>query len=297
VTRGQSIDQAAALRLQLAAFAGSKTSGYFEIRSKRTNGRGMEQEWVSIAEPDRAARCAVNRGQATDCYIGAAVRTRRAGGLDVIESLAVLWADCDSRGALERLSAFRPLPSLVIRSGSDDSAHAYWPLQVPVAPAWAKRANLRLALALGADRNATDAARVLRPAGSFNFKHHPPRPVVCTRLELEVFTISDVVGHLPDDRDYVRPPVQTRPAGPLAETSKLLDGLVRTVREAPGPPNGNRNCALYWAACRLRERVAACEVDSAEGRAALREAALCAGLDERETDRTLDSALDIASAA
>jgi hypothetical protein len=292
-TRYDEIPQDVALRFQLIAFAGGANAGYFEIRAKRLAGRpGMEQEFVSVHEPARAARCALNLGQMSDAYIGAAIRTRRSGGLDAIESLGVLWADCDSRAALERLSAFRPLPAIVIRSGSDDSAHAYWPLQEPVTPAWAKRANRRLALALGADRNATDAARVLRPAGGLNFKHDPPRPVVCTRLELDVFAIGEVVGHLPDDRDYVRPAVQPRAF--TGDASKLLDGLARTVHEAAV---GNRNASLFWAACRVRERVDACELDGVRARHVLREAALAAGLEEHETERTLDSALDTAAAA
>jgi hypothetical protein len=286
--------QDVALRLQLAAFAGNATDGYFEIRSKRLAGRpGMEQEFVSVHEPDRAGRCALNRGQMTDTYIGAAIRTRRAGGLDAIESLGVLWADCDTREAVKRLKAFRPLPAIVIRSGSDDSVHAYWPLQEPVAPAYAKRANRRLALALGADRNATDAARVLRVPGSLNFKHDPPRPVLCTRLELQVFKLGEVVGHLQDDRDYTRPPRPARATAP-SEMSKALDALARTVHEAAV---GNRNATLYWSGCRVREHAEAGQLNAVEARQVLREAALAAGLAEQEIERTLDSALENAAAA
>lgn len=290
---GRQIPQLEALRLQLAAFAGNEpASRYFEVRAKKISGKGMMQDWIPILELDRAARSVLNRGQLTDCYIGVAPRTQRNGTVDAIERVWCLHVDCDGRESVARLAAFRPLPSIVIRSGSADSAHAYWPLRAPVPPEWAKRANRRLALAIGADMNATDAARIMRPAGTFNFKHGEPRPVVCTRLELDVFTFAQVIGHLPDDRDYVPPPrarSRTRPSDP----SKLLDGLIRTVGAAAV---GNRNAALFWAACRLRERDA-CEIDDAEGRDALRDAALASGLSEPETERTLDSALSATRAA
>ena len=65
-----------------------------------------------------------------------------------------------------------------------------------------------------------------------------------------------------------------------------LSGLVRTVQSAP---EGQRNDALYWAACR-----AAAELDGASpgtATAALLGAALEAGLTEREALRTIESAM------
>jgi len=178
--------QRVALRLQLAGFAGSEpASSYFEIRAKRTG--GMHQDFIPIGELDRAVAAATNLGQGADCFVGVAPRTCRRGSADAILRVWCLWADCDGAESLARLAAFRPLPAVVVRSGSEDSAHAYWPLRMGVAPGWAQRANRRLALALGADRNATDAARIMRPAGTLNFKHDPPRPVTCTRLEVDVF--------------------------------------------------------------------------------------------------------------
>lgn len=292
--RRDEIPQREALRLQLSAIAGDEPSpSYFEIRAKRATGAGMQQDWIPVRELERAARALINRGQMADAYVGVAPRAARKGTADVVERVWCLWADCDGESSLERLSAIRPLPNIVVRSGGDDSAHAYWQLSAAVPPEWAQRGNRRLALALGADRNATDPARILRPAGTFNFKHGEPRPVLCTRLELDAFTFAEVAGHLADDRPYVLP---ARPrGGPQSSSpSKMLDGLVRTVNQAAV---GNRNATLFWAACRLRERVDACEIDDTEGREALREAALSTGLSETETERTLDSALHAAMAA
>lgn len=198
------IPQDVALRAYLAMIGGAEPADcYFEVRSKRTTGAGMRQDFIPLRELDRAARSLVNCGRVSDTYVGAAPRTQRKGGIEAIERNWCLFADCDSPESLARLANFRPLPSLVIRSGSDGHAHAYWPLRSPVPPAWAKRANRRLALKLGADRNATDAARILRPPLTLNHKHSPSRPVRCTRLELGAFTLAQVVGGLPDDAVYL----------------------------------------------------------------------------------------------
>jgi hypothetical protein len=289
-----SIPQDVALRLQLAAIAGNEpATSYFEIRSKRASGPGMQQDFIPIQELDRAARSAINRGQMTDTYVGAAPRTQRKGSTDAIERVWCLWADGDGPSALDRLRDMRPMPSIVIRTGSENHAHAYWPLRGPTPPDWAQRANRRLALALGADEKATDPARILRASGTLSHKSSPPRPVVCTRLELDAFTLDQVVGHLPDDPRYLTPSRCIRE--PIAtDPSSLVDGLARTVREAQV---GNRNAVLFWAACRIRERTELGQLDDDQAREALRDSALAAGLGEQETDRTLDSALDTRVAA
>lgn len=284
------IPQAEALRLYLAMIAGREPStSCVEIRAKRATG-GMSQTFVSVRELDRATRVIANRGKLNDTYVGVAPRTTRAGGLEAIEHVWALWVDCDSAESVRQLAAFRPLPSVVIRSGTAGHAHAYWPLREPIPPKSAKRANLRLALQLGADRNACDGARIMRPPGTLNFKADEPRPVVCTRLELGVFDLAGVVGALPDDRAYLPSPRLRDANTAPASSSRIVDGLVRTVREATP---GNRNASTYWAACRLLEH----QLDTAEAREALRDAAIAAGLPEDEVDRTIASALDRRTAA
>lgn len=68
----------------------------------------------------------------------------------------------------------------------------------------------------------------------------------------------------------------------LSGGASSADGLVRVVREATA---GGRNDALFWAACRAAEEGRLDEVAPQ-----LRDAAIATGLDEREVDRTLDSA-------
>jgi hypothetical protein len=280
------IPQRDAADLFLAMIAGRDTTGFYEIRSALPERAGMRQTFIALNDREHAASIAVNQGQRTDTYVGLAPRSGQSGGLAAIPRVWCVWVDCDTGDSLRRLAAFRPLPSIAIRSGSDDHVHGYWPLRDAVAPEWAKRANRRLALALTADRGATDGARIMRLPGTYNHKHGTSRPVVCTRLELDVFTVGQVVGDLPDDPAYA-PRVQRPDRTAHVSPSKVVAGLTRTVREAE--TGKDRNSRLFWAACRVAEHDG---LDVADAFSALRSAASDVGLPEREIDRTLASALD-----
>jgi len=293
------IPQEVALRLQLAMIAGSEPeTSLLELRPIARDGRPARRAFVPVRELD-AAIAIVRRQRATvNAYVGCAPRVRKDGSAAATARAWCVWADVDGPDALERLRAFRPPPSIVIRSGSPDSAHAWWALRSAVSPEAAQRANRRLALALGADMKATDPARILRCAGTLNHKHDPPAKVQCTRLELDVFDLRDIVGGLPDSSHYQRPPA--RPRFETSNPTSVLAGLVRTVREARPPTGaqpGERNSALFWAACRAAEHVAGGELDAGEAHARLRDAALQTGLGEDEVDRTIRSALQTARAA
>jgi hypothetical protein len=73
-----------------------------------------------------AARTALWLAGRNDVYFGVAPRRRRAGGSDAIERAWALWVDCDSPAASAALTAFRPAPSIAVRSGSESHRHAYW---------------------------------------------------------------------------------------------------------------------------------------------------------------------------
>ena len=281
-----------ALRMQLAAIAGNEPStSLLEIRSKRAV--GMAQRFVPVRELERAATASLTESQRGDVYVGAAPRVREDGTASAVERVWCLWADCDSREAGDRLRAFHPWPSIVNRSGSGDNLHAWWQLHEPLSPEHAVRANRRLALALGADRAATDAARVMRPIGSLNHKHDPPRVVECVRLELDAFSVGDVVHGLADDPAYAPRPVPMRRAC-VSDASQALAGLARVVRESPV---GERNHRLNWAAYRAGEHVADGKLDPATAEDELLDAAVEAGLSEREAMRTIASGLNAATRA
>jgi hypothetical protein len=181
----------------LAALAGyGRAQGYLELR-RRAN-QGMRSEYFPVSALDCAATRARALGTQGDVYVSAAPRSRRAGTRSAVREGWVLWVDCDDVQAHERLRDFSPRPPLAIASGSGGT-HAYWPLATPVEPERLEQANRRLALALGADRQSTDAARILRPAGTSNHKHSPPRPVQLRWFdEGVVVALEQVVSHLRD---------------------------------------------------------------------------------------------------
>ena len=110
----------------------------------------------------------------------------------------MLWIDCDQPDSHHDLHAFSPRPALAVASGSGGT-HAYWPLARPVGPDQLERANRRLAQALQGDRRSVDAARILRPLGTLNHKHSPPRPVELRWFDDgAVVELDDVLAALPE---------------------------------------------------------------------------------------------------
>jgi hypothetical protein len=281
------ISQDHALALQLALIAGSEAAqSRLEIRWRNASGR-MRQQWHGVRELDRTARAIRNLCRLGDTYVGAAPRVRVGGKGRDVERVHCLWVDLDTAETLAQLTRFEPEPSLVIETGSG-GGHAYWQLREPLSGEWAQRANRRLVKALNGDAAATDPARVLRPAGTLNYKHSPPRPVVCVLLEPKAYVAAEIVGGLADDRRYVS--VKTTPA--LAEWSSGpdgLSGLLRMVREST--PNQDRNRRLFWAACRAGEQAAAGRLDVDAAAEALREAGVSTGLAEPEVLATIRSGL------
>lgn len=225
---GDAIPQDTAAQLQLAAFAGGRPQGMLlEARERLENGR-MRSRFFDAADPARAAREVQTLGQERDVFVavnprraGALnARGRQSGGLDAIECCWTLHVDCDTDEACEALEAFQPAAAVIVQSGR--GAHDYWPLRRPLGPEWAVRANRRLAQRLGADLRACDAARILRPAGTLNFKTNPPKPVECVRLLVAAYNPADVVGALSDPPGRVAPVALVPPPERPARDDALL---------------------------------------------------------------------------
>ena len=131
-----------------------------------------------------------------------------------------LWVDVDKPGelpALWGLLAERPCHLLVESAGSG-GMHAYWQLAEPL-PAvtidpdsgerveWIKRANLRLIHRIGtgpdgrpsvADEMCAEQARVMRLAGTINYKTGRYARLVQVDLSLAPYSVAELVGDLPD---------------------------------------------------------------------------------------------------
>lgn len=136
----------------------------------------------------------------TDVYIGRAPRLRRAGEATAVGRVRTLSVDCDDVAGVDRLAVFSPAPAAVLRSGSDASVHAYWPLLRPVSPSDAGAANRRLTAAFAACASAvTNPVAILRLPGTRNFKRDPPAPVAIERLKpTRWFAATEVLRALPE---------------------------------------------------------------------------------------------------
>jgi hypothetical protein len=167
-----------------ALFGAEPEGGLAELRWRLPSGGGMGQEFFPTRSHNEITRAIATRGRETDVYVGIAPRRERAGRRETVERVHALWADCDTDEALARLERFDPQASMVVCSGI--GRHAYWALWPPASPDEAEQANRRLAHALEADMQATDAARILRPPGSFNFKHGPGQAVTFERLNVDI---------------------------------------------------------------------------------------------------------------
>src|SRR3954471_1650106 len=114
------------LLVYLGALVGREPVGRLEVRARR--GAGMSQRVYPTRSLGAAAAAITRLARRTDVYVGCAPRRRRPGGLDAVARAWALWGDCDTPEALARLAAFEPAPSIVVRSGSGENRHAYWPL-------------------------------------------------------------------------------------------------------------------------------------------------------------------------
>lgn len=165
-----------------ALYSAAPARSLIELRFRVPSGMG--RCFHGAAALDRVAQAIHALASSTDVFVGVVPRARFGGGRrDLIARAAVVWADCDTPDAVAALASFRPRPAMVVASGSGDNRHAYWFLREPLELGQLERVNRRLGRALGADAQSSDAARILRPAGSLNRKHSPPAPVRLLRLE------------------------------------------------------------------------------------------------------------------
>ncbi len=193
------IPPADALRLYLAAIAGNEPhSSMIELRWRERPGQPMHSQFLFAQAPKAIIERVAALATRGDVYAGAAPRTRSRGTADAVERTWTLWVDLDTADAVQRLDAFTPRPSIVLLTGTAGHAQALWPLRAPLAREHVKRANRRIAHAVGGDLNATDVARILRVPMTSNHKHSPPITVECVRLDLAVYTPREIVGDLAD---------------------------------------------------------------------------------------------------
>ncbi|MFL5878126.1 MAG: hypothetical protein ACJ76T_19930 [Solirubrobacteraceae bacterium] len=189
----------AELSRYLAALFGPTPGALLDIRVRR-GGAAMTQHFAP-ARGGLAGSLIVELGAGADVYLGVLPRRREHGGKDgLMRHGWTLWAYCDTPQATAALEAFAPSPSLIVASGSPGHRHAYWLLRRPLELADVERANRRLAAALSADGGAvTNAATILRPPSTHNFKGDELRPVrLLDAASLRQYRAAQIVGTLPD---------------------------------------------------------------------------------------------------
>jgi hypothetical protein len=216
-------DRDAARRFLSALYSSADQASFVEMRFRVAS--GMSRRFHRAAAIERVAEAVVTLASRTDVYVGVVPR-RRCGGAraDLVERATVVWADCDGRESLVALEEFRPEPAMVVASGTDRNCQVYWFLRDPVDLDRIEQTNRRVASAIGADMQSTDAARILRPAGSMNRRHSPPRPVSLLRCrERERVAIAELERSLPRERfPSDSPGARPLPDGVLADPLRRL---------------------------------------------------------------------------
>jgi RepB DNA-primase from phage plasmid/CHC2 zinc finger len=190
--------------------AGALAGQFLEIRW-RTRGGPMRRRFIPARQTEAAARLLGVLAPRNDVYVGVALRDERGhGGRAAVSALHVAYVDCDARSA-PRLASFAHRSSMLVASGTPGHVQAYWLLDRAYPPGEVEHCNRRLARALAGDPACTDAARILRPAGTLNHKHSPPRPVALLALRAHLrYTCAELTDGLPQG-----PPRRTAACPPL----------------------------------------------------------------------------------
>jgi hypothetical protein len=214
--------------------AGTRRNGHLRLTTRRkpdhylAGGATGQQGWLKRLL-ELAARHA-ERGD--EVFVAPAIRTAPSGDKDAVSCSRWLWVDIDHAGQLHRLWGFlaeRPC-HLLVQTGGSGGAHAYWKLTQPLPATHTnsrgevvepiERAHLRLIHHLGTDQDGKpnvadpavkDRSRVLRLAGTVNYKTRQYARILEADFHLPGYPLTELVGDLPDPNP---PSPATRPRHP-----------------------------------------------------------------------------------
>jgi hypothetical protein len=201
--------------------------------------------------------------------------------------------------ALAAIEGFPLRPTILIDSGG--GFQPYWLFREPVELNSAnlpqlERINKGLALALGGDVGATDAARILRLPGTFNMKlKGTPRPVKIVWCEPKRdYVLAELAKFEAKPQAKAQDPRQVHQGeaeGYEAYGQKALADELAKLARTPAH-NPGRNNQLNKSAKALGELVGAGVLERGSVEAALHGVAVSIGLDEVETQATIRSGLE-----
>jgi RepB DNA-primase from phage plasmid/CHC2 zinc finger len=190
--------------------ASIRSAGLIDIRYAIDREGAMAMRFVSARHLDTAADLIASLSKRTDTYTGVLLRARRSGSRHAVSSSRLVFIEIDSPDAHQRLERFTHQPTLTVASGTPGHLHAYWRLRNLVSIDELEAANRRLAHHLGGDLACVDAGRILRPAGTMNYKHTPPAAVELLSLHPKPrYDLSELVAGLPTPP--CKPPAPTMP--------------------------------------------------------------------------------------
>jgi hypothetical protein len=196
---------------------------FFDVRWRSPHAP-MCRRFLATAAVRDAARLITRMAVSGDVYVGVAPRSGRShGGRAAVERSHLAWVESDDSSTAARLLSFSYPPTMIIASGTPGHLQLYWRLSRAFPIAEVEVANRRLALALAGDTGCADGARILRPPGTLNHKHNPPRPVVLQVFRADVScTLAQLLHGLPES------------AGPVVAEARLSGrrtGRTRVDRE------------------------------------------------------------------
>ena len=158
-----------------------------------------------------------------EVFVGVAARHEPRGSKHAVSESRSLWVDIDRPDRLEVLWEFlteRPC-HLLIESAGSGGVHCYWKLDRGVPARFGDRepieqANLRIIHALGedvADPQCRERSRVLRLAGTVNYKTGNYARILEANLALPAYEPARLVGDLPDPTDPSPPSLTVQRRG------------------------------------------------------------------------------------
>lgn len=155
-------------------------AGLLDVRALSVTGQPARQRFIASVSEAASRLASVVDEIGTNLYVGIATRRSAGDGSKAnLRQLGAVWIDVDyaDEGDAEalavKLETFPLAPSMRVSSGGGQ--HVYWLFQEPFdvdTPESVARVELvlkGLCAAFDADRNATDASRILRIPGSTNY--------------------------------------------------------------------------------------------------------------------------------